>query len=342
MQPMAIGTTLALTFTLAAGVAQAQDDVVNLYSSRHYNTDERLYSGFTEKTGIEVNRIEAEADELIERIKIEGANSPADVLITVDAGRLWRAEEEGVLAPIESKLLQERIPKNLHHPDNLWFGFSERARVIFYNKENIDPADVQTYESLADDALNGEVCMRSSTNIYNLSLMASLIEHDGTDEALAWAEGVVDNFARPPEGNDTSQIEAVASGECGVTIANTYYFARIIAANDAEAKEVVDKVGIVFPNQDDRGTHVNISGAGMVKGAPHPEAAKAFLEYLASNEAQTYFAAGNHEYPVVEGIENHDTALKQMGDFKSDAINVSVLGENQTEAQVLFDQAGWR
>ncbi len=333
-------TCAALVLSLVAGTAAAAE--LNLYSSRHYDTDEALYTGFTEATGIEINRIEGDADELIERIRVEGENSPADVLITVDAGRLWRADEAGLLAPHESELLAERIPAELIGPDGKWFGFSERARVIYYNIETVDPALLQTYEALADPALQGQVCIRSSSNIYNLSLMASMIEHHGEAEAQAWAEGVVANFAREPEGNDTAQITAVAAGECGVAVGNHYYYVRLATSDDPADQEVAAKVGYVFPNQDDRGTHVNISGAGIVATAPNKDAAAQFLDYLASDEAQAYFAAGNNEFPVVEGVELGNEVLAEMVDFKADTLNVGVYGENQALAQQLYDKAGWK
>jgi len=335
---LSVAAAVAL-LTGAAGQAAAQE--VNIYSARHYQTDEALYEGFTEKTGIRINRIEGEGDALMERIKAEGKNSPADVLITVDAGRLWRADQLDLFQPVRSKLLEERIPANLRHPDGRWFGFSTRARVIFYNKDMVDPSEIGSYEDLADPKWKGMVCMRSSSNIYNLSLMASLIEHNGEEKALEWAKGVVGNFARNPQGGDTDQLRAVATGECGLTLANTYYFVRLMQSDDPKDQEVVEKVGVIFPNQDGRGTHVNVSGAGVLKHAPNKDAAVKFLEYLASDEAQRYFAHGNNEYPAVPGVAASD-ALELLGDFKVDEINVAVYGENQPLAQKLFDRAGWQ
>lgn len=322
-----------------ASTANAQE--LNLYSSRHYDTDDRMYERFTELTGIKINRVEGKADELIVRIEAEGENGPADVLLTVDAGRLWRAEKAGIFEPVTSEVLDARIPAEFRHPDGLWYGFSERARVIYYDRETVDPALIQTYEDLARPELDGKVCIRSSSNIYQLSLMAALIEHAGPEAAKAWAEGVSGNFARNPQGGDTDQIKAIAAGACAVSLGNTYYFARLMNSDNPEDQAVVERIGWVFPNQGDRGTHVNISGAGMVKGAPHPEAALAFLEFLASDEAQVYFANGSNEYPVVDGIEIDNPALDKMGDFEADTLNVSVLGKNQTQAQILYDEAGW-
>lgn len=322
---------------LASGASATE---VNIYSARHYQSDDQLYENFTKQTGIKVNRIEDDADKLLTRIENEGANSPADVLITVDAGRLWRAEQKGVLEPVRSKVLEERIPANLRHPDGEWFGVSKRARVIFYNKDLVKEPP-RSYEALADPKYRDLVCIRSSSNIYNLSLLASLIEHHGEAKAEEWAKGVVANFARPPKGGDTDQIKAVAAGECGIAVANTYYFVRLLKSDKAEDQKVVEKVGVLFPNQDGRGTHVNISGAAVLKNAPHKEAAVKFLEYLASDEAQRHFVSGNNEYPVVPGIAA-DPTVAGLGAFKEDPINVSVLGENQPLAQKIYDRAGWK
>lgn len=308
---------------------------VNVYSSRHYNTDEQLYDGFTEKTGIKVNLIEGKDDELIERITSEGANSPADILITVDAGRLWRADQAGIFAPVESQILTEKIPENLRHPQNLWFGYSKRARVIMYNKNNVDPAQLSTYEDLADPKWKGKVVVRSSSNIYNQSLVAGMIEVKGEQATEEWIKGLVANFATPPEGNDTSKIEAIAAGMADLTLANTYYLARY-----ADDKEIFDNVGVFFPNQNDRGTHVNISGAGMLKSAPHQEQAIAFLEYLASPEAQEFFALGNNEYPVVAGTPINPV-VEGFGKFKEDTVNVSAYGKNNATAVKIMDRSGW-
>ncbi|MFP4269475.1 MAG: Fe(3+) ABC transporter substrate-binding protein [Alphaproteobacteria bacterium] len=334
---LALLGTVAPLATLPVGAQE-----LNLYSSRHYDTDERLYSQFEEETGITVNRIEGNADELIARIEAEGENSPADVLLTVDAGRLWRADEAGLFQPVDSEMLQERIPAELRHPDGHWFGFSTRARIIFYDKDEIDPELVQTYEDLARSELEDQVCIRSSSNIYNLSLMASLIEHLGAEAAEEWAAGVVENFAREPQGGDTDQIRAVATDACDVSLGNHYYFARLMRSDDPADQEVVEQVGWVFPNQDDRGTHINISGAGVVANAPNRDAAVAFLEYLASDEAQRWLADGNNEYAVVDGVELDNPAHAELGDFEADDLDVSILGENQTQAQILFDRAGWQ
>jgi len=338
IRKLAIVTCLAAVSVHAA----AQEKVLNLYSSRHYQTDEALYSEFTRQTGIRINRIEAPEDALIERLRNEGSASPADVLVTVDAGRLWRAEQLGLFQPVKSAALDSRVPAHLRHPDGLWFGFSTRARVIVYNKEAVQPGQIRSYEDLADPKWKGKVCMRSSSNVYNLSLAAALISHAGEQKTEEWARGVVANFARAPKGGDTDQIKAVAAGECALTLANTYYYARLVKSSKPDEREAVAKTGVVWPNQDGHGTHVNISGAGVLKNAPHREEAVKFLEYLAGNDAQRYFADGNNEYPVVKSAAIDNPALAGLGSFKPDTLNVSALGRNQPEAQKVYDRAGWR
>jgi iron(III) transport system substrate-binding protein len=323
---------------IVAGQASAAE--VNLYSSRHYDSDRALYDRFSEETGIEVNLIEGDADEMIERIKAEGANSPADVLITVDAGRLHRAVEAGLLSPVESTVLEERIPDNLQHPDNLWFGLSERVRAVVFAGDRVDPGAITTYEDLAEPAWEGRVCIRSSSNIYNQSLVASMIESEGAEAAEAWAKGIVANMARPPQGGDTDQIKAVAAGECDVAIVNHYYLVRLIKGDEAD-QEVAAKVGILFPNQGGRGAHANISGAGVLDTAPNREQAIRFLEYLTTPEAQKIFVQGNYELPVVDGVEP-DTVVAGWGDFVTDTVNAASYGENNAEAVRIMDRAGWK
>jgi iron(III) transport system substrate-binding protein len=312
---------------------------INLYSSRHYDTDLALYEDFTKATGIKVNRIEADADALIERIQSEGEFSPADLLITVDAGRLWRAEEAGILGSVDSPVLNERLPDHLRHPQGLWFGLSTRARIIIYNKAKGAPAGLANYADLADPKFKGQICMRSSSNIYNISLLSSIVAHKGAGEAEKWAKGVVANFARPPEGNDTSNIDAVAAGECGISLVNTYYLARY--AGDPEKKAVFDAVGVIFPDQTGTGTHVNISGAGLVKTSPNRANAIKFLEYLTQEKAQRYFADGNNEYPAAKGLAAN-SSVEKLGKFKADTLNGAEIGKGQAEAVRIFDRAGWK
>jgi iron(III) transport system substrate-binding protein len=330
---------VGLAFALAASGAVAQE--VNLYSSRHYDTDVALYDTFTEQTGIVVNLIEGDADQLLERIKAEGRNSPADVLITVDAGRLWRADQAGLLQAVSSPVLEQAIPAELRHPEGKWFGFSQRVRGIVYAKDRVDPSEITSYEDLADPKWRGRICIRSSTNVYNQSLVASMIEANGIDATEAWAKGLVANLARPPQGADTDQIQAVAAGECDVAVVNHYYFVRLLESEAAEERAIGDKVGILFPNQDGRGAHANISGAGVVATAPNKDNAIKFLEYLATPQAQAYFAEGNYEFPVVEGVKL-DPVLEQWGAIKTDAINAAKLGENNPDAVKLMDRVGWK
>jgi iron(III) transport system substrate-binding protein len=326
----------------ATGVASAAE--VNVYSSRHYDTDQKLYDDFTAETGITINLIEGNAEELIERIKAEGANSPADVLVTVDAGRLFRADQDGLFQPLDSPVLEETIPAEFRHPDGHWFGYTTRMRVLFYNKETFDPSLVSTYADLTKPEVEGELCIRSGSNIYNLSLLGSLIEHEGEEAARDWAEGIVANMARPPEGGDTDQIKAVANDECGIAVANHYYFARLVGSDDPADQAVVEKVGIIYPNQDGRGAHVNISGAGVLATAPNTGNAVAFLEYLASPSAQAYFSLGNNEMPVGTGIGIDNPILSEMGvlEAKRDDISVAVFGEHQALSQIIMDEVGWR
>ncbi len=329
--------------------AMAQNDVVNVYSARHYDTDVQLYENFTAETGITVNLIEASADELIERITREGANSPADVFITVDAGRLWRAVEAGILEPVQSDALEAAIPAELRHPEGYWFGMSKRARLIYYNTEAVsDPSAIATYEALADPDLGYTICIRSSSNIYNQSLMASLIDAHGEEAATDWAAGVLGNLGREPEGGDRDQLAGAASGECDIAVANHYYFTHYIPDQDPASQAIVAALTPIFPNQDDRGTHVNISGAGVVAGAPNHDAAVAFLEYLVTPEAQSYFAAGNFELPIVAGAEIAPEVMQVLSmagvgpDFKQDQLNLSVLGENNPLAVMIYDRVGWK
>jgi len=330
-------SALALAFG-----AHAQDKVLNLYSSRHYQTDEALYSGFTKATGIKVNRIEAGEDALIERIRNEGERSPADVMVTVDAGRLWRAEQLGLFQPVKSAVLEERIPLSFREPGGLWFGFSLRARLIAYNKAKVKAGELTSYEDLTDPKWKGRVCMRSSSNIYNLSLMGAMIDHLGEAGAEKWAQAVRGNLAHDPKGGDTDQLKSVAAGECDVTISNQYYYARLLRSGKPEERAIAEKVGVVFPNQSSWGAHVNISGAGVMKHAPNREAAVKFLEYLAGDEAQRYFAEGNNEWPVVAGVNIDNPVLKTLGEFRRDSLNVAVLGRNQPGSQKIYDRVAWK
>ena len=328
------------TVFLLLGFAWAQGEV-NVYSARHYDTDVELFESFTEQTGITVNLIEGDADELIERIRSEGENSPADVLITTDAGRLWRAEDAGLLANVQSDALMSAVPENLRHPEGQWFGLTRRARVLVYNTETVDESELSTYEALAEPQWEGRVCIRSSGNVYNQSLLASIIAAEGAEAAEAWAQGLVDNFARSPQGGDTDQIKAVAAGECDVAVVNHYYYARLAASEDAADQDVAEATALFFPNQGGRGTHVNISGAAVLESAPNPENAVRFLEFLVTPEAQEVFASGNFEYPVAPGVEVAPT-VEAFGDFTGDTLNVSVLGENNPEAVRIMDRVGWQ
>lgn len=324
-----------------SATAQQNRNAVNLYSSRHYDTDDALYDNFEALTGIRVNLVEAEADQLIERIKSEGENSPADLLITVDAGRLWRAEQEDLFEPVSSSTLEAAIPDYLRHPEGLWFGLTKRARVIMYNRDAVDPSELSTYEDLADPKWQGRILIRSSTNIYNQSLVGSLIAAHGEEATEDWVRGFVANFAREPQANDTAQIRAAAAGLGDIAIANTYYLARLAKSDDPQDQLVADRIGVFFPNQSDRGTHVNISGAGVLKSAPNKAAAVQFLEYLVSSEAQQIFAEGNNEYPVVEGA-SIDSVVQSFGDFKEDSVSAAVFGRNNPLALRVCDRAGWQ
>lgn len=329
---------VVLLVIVAAQSATAAE-VVNIYTGRHYDGDQILYDAFTKKTGIKVNVLSASSEEILQRLIIEGKRSPADLLITVDAGNLWRAETAGVLQPITSPILTARVPANLRDPKGYWFGLATRARVIVRRKGDAATANVKTYADLADPKYKGKVCVRRSSAIYNLSLLAAMIGHDGAAKAGAWAKAVVANFARPPQGADTDQIMAVGAGECALAISNHYYWIRLLKTRGSH--DIAAKTELVFPDQAGRGTHVNISGAGVVANAPNKANAIKFLEFLVSDEAQGYFARGNFEFPVVNSA-TLDPDLKALGSFKVDPINVRVYGENQVEAQELFDKAGWK
>ena len=319
----------------------AAAEVVNVYNSRHYGTDQQLWDEFTKATGIEVNVVDGTHEQLIQRMQSEGANSPADVFITVDAGRLAQASGLGLLQPVKSATLEARIPEHLRDPDGLWFGLAKRARVLAYAKDRLDPAQLSTYEALADPALKGKVLVRSSTSVYNLSLVGSILAADGPEAAAKWCEGLVANMARPPEGGDTDQLNAVAAGVGDVAISNTYYLARLLASQKPEQREIGEKLAVFFPNQGDRGTHVNVSGAGVLKSAPNAANAIKLIEFLAAPEAQRYFADVSLEYPVNPEVEPHPV-LKGWGEFKQDTLNPTLYAKNSAEAAKLMDSCGWR
>ena len=325
---------------LLVPAAAAAGPVLNLYSSRHYSTDEALYANFEKETGIKINRIEGPEDPLIERLKNEGSRSPADVLITVDMGRLLKAQEAGLFQPIRSALLEEQIPPELRARDGAWFGFSLRARPIYYARSKINPADIADYEDLAHPKFKGKICVRSGSHPYMLSMMSSIIAANGAEKAEAWARAVVANFARSPKGGDSDQIKAVAAGECEIALGNTYYYVRFMASDKADDKAIVEKVGVVFPNQANRGAHINISGAGVTKYAPNKANAIKFLEYLVSVEAQRYLANGNNEYPVVGAVDNPH--LNKLGTFKRDPLPMDSVGKHYAAAAQMFDRVGWK
>jgi iron(III) transport system substrate-binding protein len=331
---------LVTALIASSGSAAFAEGEVNLYSSRHYDTDERLYSEFTEQTGITVNRIEGKADELIARMKAEGLNSPADVLITVDTSRLERAKNAGVLQSTDSAVLEARIPSKLQDSDNQWFGFSQRARIIFFDKNDVTNPPA-SYLDLADPAYKGMVCHRSSTNVYSQTLLSAVIENQGQEAATEWAKGFVANFARKPQGGDTDQLRGLVSGECEISISNTYYFARALRRDVKGVTVDIDMIGWVFPSQEAEGAHMNLSGAGVAKNAPNRENAVKFLEYLASDQAQKYFSAGNDEYPAVAGVGLSDSVAK-LGLFKADDVDLSSVAKNLPVAQKIFAIADWQ
>jgi iron(III) transport system substrate-binding protein len=344
----ALAAFLLAAATLGGAPARAQEAVLNLYSARHYPTDEALYSGFTKATGIRIQRVDADDAGILARLRAEGAASPADVVLLVDAARLWRAEVDGMFRPVKSAVLEKAIPANLRakptDEGTAWFGLSTRARVVVYDKLKVKREDVDTYEELAAPVNKGRVCTRSGAHPYNLSLFGAMVEHIGPQKTEAWLKGLVDNMARAPKGGDTDQIRAVASGECGVVLTNTYYLARLMRSAKPEDKAVVDKVGVVFPNQNSWGTHLSIAGGAVAKHAKSVPAAVQFLEYLASPEAQNHFANGNNEWPAAQGVSFDNPALKAMtgGSFKSELVPISRVGMNQVAVQQMLDRVGFK
>jgi len=333
--------TLGLALILGVSATQALSSEVNVYSARKEALIKPLLDRFSEQTGIEVNLVTGKADALLKRLTSEGANSPADLLITTDAGRLHRAKDAGVLQPVSSNILNSAIPASYRDPEGYWHGLSVRARVIAYVKDKVNPGQLSRYEDLADSQWKGRICIRSSGNIYNQSLVASLLEANGEEATQTWANGVVKNMARTPKGGDRDQVKAAAAGVCDLAVVNTYYLGAMINGDDENQREAAAKVAILWPNQEDRGTHVNVSGAGVTQSAKHREEAIRLLEFLVSEESQAWYASVNHEYPVREGVEWSDT-LKQWGQFKADNLNLSRLGINNPEAVRLMDRAGWK
>jgi iron(III) transport system substrate-binding protein len=339
----------ACAILLACTAAAAQEQVLNIYSARHYPTDEALYSNFTKATGITINRVDADDAGILARLKAEGSASPADVILLVDAARLWKGEVEGLFQPVNSKILNDAIPVQLRGKATAdgaspWFGFSTRARVIVYNKVKIQKDDVDTYEELGEPKNKGKLCIRSGSHPYNLSLFGAVLEHLGEQKTEAWLKGMVDNMARAPKGGDTDQIKGVAAGECGMAVTNSYYLARIMRSDKPEDKSIMDRVGVVFPNQASWGTHVNIAGGAMAKNAKHPANAVKFLEYLASAPAQDHFANGNNEWPAAKGVKINNPALQAMtvGGFKSETIPINVVGMNQVKVQQMLDRVNFK
>jgi iron(III) transport system substrate-binding protein len=332
-----LAAALSLTIGSAAGAAE----IVNIYNSRHYGTDQQLWDDFTKATGIQVNVVDGTHEQLIQRMQAEGANSPADVFVTVDAGRLAQASGLGLLQSIESELLDSRIPENLRDPDGLWYGLAMRARVLVYAKDRLNPSQLSTYEALAEPAMKGKVLVRSSTNVYNLSLVGSILAADGPEATERWCEGLVANMARPPEGGDTDQIKAVAAGVGDVAISNTYYLARLLASTKPEDKAIGEQLAVFFPNQGDRGTHVNVSGAGVLKTAPNRENAIKLIEFMTSPRAQRYFADVSLEYPANPEVPPHPV-LAAWGTFKQDPLNPTLYAKNSAEAAMITDRCGWR
>ena len=336
----------AVPFLAASGVPEDDSNVVHVYSHRHYDTDQELFRRFEELSGYDVQVVEAGADELIQRLTAEGPNSPADVLITVDAGRLHQATSEELLQPVESPVLDSLVPQYLRGAENEWFALTVRSRVIAYHRERADRSILSTYEALAGDEFSDNIAIRSSSNIYNISLMASLIEHLGVDAAREWAAGVTENFARSPQGGDTDQLRAVAAGEADYAVSNTYYIGRLLGSSDPADVEVGRQIGVYFPNQpgvegsDGRGAHINVSGAGVTRYADNPDGARELIEFLVSDEAQAAFAQANFEYPIRDGIELAPE-IEQFGDFVADDLPLYILGENQREATMVFDEVGW-
>ena len=337
---------LALATTTLA--AMAQEQVVNLYSARHYATDEALYNNFTKATGIKINRVDADDAGILARLKAEGSASPADVILLVDAVRLNKGTTDGLFMPIKSKVLEDAIPAQYRAKTSAdgttWFGFSTRARVIAYDKLSVKKSDVDTYEKLADPKNKGKVCLRSGSHPYNLSLFGAVAEHMGEQKTEAWLKGVVDNMARAPKGGDTDQIRAVGSGECQIAVANTYYIARLMRSENPADKALMEKVGVVFPNQATWGTHLNVAGGAVAKHAKNSANAIKFLEYLASADAQNYFADGNNEWPVAKGVTVNNAALKAMsgGNFKAETIPLTAVGANQVKIQQMLDRVGFK
>ena len=337
---------VSLAALAAALPAAAQEKVLNLYSARHYQTDEALYANFSKATGIRINRVDADDAGILARLKSEGSASPADVILLVDAARLWRAETDGLFQPVKSALLEQRIPATLRGADagqgSQWFGFSTRGRVIVYNKLSVKKDDVDTYEELGEAKNKGKVCTRSGSHPYNLSLFGAVMQHLGEPATEAWLKGMVANMARAPKGGDTDQIKAVAAGECGVAISNTYYVARLLRSTKPEEQKLMEKVALVWPDQAGNGAHINVSGGGMLKTAPNKDAAVKFLEYLASDQAQAYFADGNNEWPAVASVKIANPALDSLGKFKADKLPVKNLAMYQAKAQIIFDRVGFK
>lgn len=339
-------TFLALAMALAAcspstGGGDSEPRVVNVYSARHYDTDQQLWDLFKERSGIEVRVLQSNADQLLERLRQEGDATQADLVMTVDGGALYRLAQAGVLQPVDTPALREAVPERMHDAENRWWAFSKRARVIVYRKDAVDPATLTSFNDLTQARFRGQVCARSSTNTYNLSLLAARVARDGAPAALAWARGVRSNFARDPEGGDTDQIRAVAAGTCQVAIVNHYYVVRLMESEDPADQAVAAAIGLVFPDQANGGTHVNVSGAGVATHAQHRDEAIALLEFLVSPEAQEMIAASNDEFPVRAGV-TLPPALASLGAFTEESISLDTLGQHQAEAAQLFEQAGWR